>query len=760
MIGMLKRKAEKVIIDTALKGLKKRVESLSASRAPRRRAHPPVHRQGRRRQDDRRRRHGGPRRAAAGTDPGALHRRGALARRRLRRRPDPPRGAEQPAVEVEPGLFVQQVDAQRRFEQSWAEIQGYLLSVLDAARRRPGRRRGAHRRPGRRGGAGPARAARAGASRGSGTWSSSTARPTAETLRLLALPEALGWYMERVLPAQRGSCRRCARCSPRRPACRCRGDAVFDAVERLHARAREVQALLTGPDASPCGWCSPPRASCWPRRAGPSPRCRCSATRSTGSSPTGSSPSRAVPPERRTATGAPDPWRSAWNRAQQQGLVEVRESFASLPVVCSPYLAHEPIGADALDDAARACTGDVDPDPLRRAPGEGMTVERTGRGFVLRLPLPLVTRRRRRPRAARRRAGRDRGGPPAPAVAARGAAPVRRHRRLGARRQSAGEVRPGREGVAARWLSARKPRTGRPPGTVADEAARLIEALGAWATPASPTAGTATAPRPGDDGQEGAAHGTGPTRPTTTPRRPDAVRRPGHAVRRPGHRRTRRGAGRVRPLRALRRGDRCGPGDLVPGVPRSARASPCCARSGPRRSTGWPTSPAPWPRPCATWPPSGRAPTRRRPPARRPGSAARPVRTNTPGGRSAPRADRLRSRTSRSTTATAPTKETSCEHDGRPGHRRHQDQRRRGRQRRRGDRPRPPRDAGPGRRRDRARGGRPDPRAEPRTGTSSPRASRAPASSTSPGRPCCSRPTSPGATSRSSSAWSRSSTSR
>jgi hypothetical protein len=29
MIGMLKRKAEKVIIDTALKGLKKRVESLS-----------------------------------------------------------------------------------------------------------------------------------------------------------------------------------------------------------------------------------------------------------------------------------------------------------------------------------------------------------------------------------------------------------------------------------------------------------------------------------------------------------------------------------------------------------------------------------------------------------------------------------------------------------------------------------------------------------------------------------------------------------
>src|SRR3954466_7284126 len=34
MIGMLKRKAEKVIIDTALKGLKRRVEGLSAEGAP------------------------------------------------------------------------------------------------------------------------------------------------------------------------------------------------------------------------------------------------------------------------------------------------------------------------------------------------------------------------------------------------------------------------------------------------------------------------------------------------------------------------------------------------------------------------------------------------------------------------------------------------------------------------------------------------------------------------------------------------------
>jgi arsenite-transporting ATPase len=32
---------------------------------------------------------------------------------------------------VSDGLFSQQVDAQSRFEESWAEIQSYLLSVLD-----------------------------------------------------------------------------------------------------------------------------------------------------------------------------------------------------------------------------------------------------------------------------------------------------------------------------------------------------------------------------------------------------------------------------------------------------------------------------------------------------------------------------------------------------------------------------------------------------------------------------------------------------
>ena len=36
-------------------------------------------------------------------------------------------------VQVAPNLSLHQVDTQRRFERSWGEIQGYLMSVLDAA---------------------------------------------------------------------------------------------------------------------------------------------------------------------------------------------------------------------------------------------------------------------------------------------------------------------------------------------------------------------------------------------------------------------------------------------------------------------------------------------------------------------------------------------------------------------------------------------------------------------------------------------------
>ena len=74
--------------------------------------------------------------------------------------------------------------------------------------------------------------------------------PTAETLRLLALPEALGWYMDRVFPAERRIVKALRPVLTRAAGVPMPHDSVFDAVERLHRRPRGGAALLTGPDAS------------------------------------------------------------------------------------------------------------------------------------------------------------------------------------------------------------------------------------------------------------------------------------------------------------------------------------------------------------------------------------------------------------------------------------------------------------------------------------------------------------------------------
>ncbi len=144
-------------------------------------------------------------------------------------------------------LYVQQVDAQLRFEQSWAEIQGYLLSVLDVA------------------GVDPVAAEELTVIPGaeevlallelrlqvrSGEWDVIVVdcAPTAETLRLLALPEALGWYMTRVFPVERRVVKTLRPVLSRAAGVPMPEDSVFDAVERLHRELDEVRALLSGPD--------------------------------------------------------------------------------------------------------------------------------------------------------------------------------------------------------------------------------------------------------------------------------------------------------------------------------------------------------------------------------------------------------------------------------------------------------------------------------------------------------------------------------
>ena len=281
-------------------------------------------------------------------------------------------------TEVADRLFVQQVDAQRRFEQSWKDIQHYLLSVLDVA------------------GVDPLAAEELTVIPGaeeilallelrvhalSGHWDVIVVdcAPTAETLRLLALPEALGWYMRRVFPVGRGVVRAFRPMLSRAAGVPMPEDTVFDAAERLHRELDEVRELLTGPRAGV-------RLVLTPETVVLAEARRSFTTLSLyGYRVDGVVANRVFPRE-----GA-DPWRARWVRAQDDALGQVAQSFPGLPLWQVQYRPGEPVGVDVLADLAAQTYGEDD--PLALPAGQGpFDVERTDAGAVLRLALPHVTR--------------------------------------------------------------------------------------------------------------------------------------------------------------------------------------------------------------------------------------------------------------------------------------------------------------------------------------------------------------------------------
>jgi arsenite/tail-anchored protein-transporting ATPase len=281
-------------------------------------------------------------------------------------------------TEVDADVWVQQVDTQRRFERSWAEVQGYLLSVLDAS------------------GVDPIAAEELTVLPGAeevlallevrdqvatGEWDVVIVdcAPTAETLRLLALPEALTWYMERVFPVERRVIKALRPMLARAAGVPMPHDTVFDAVERLHRDLGEVRDLLTGPDASV-------RLVLTPESVVVAEARRAFTTLSLYGYRVDGVVANRIFPE-----GEGDPWRQQWVSAQGDVLADVERSFAPLPVWPSAYRAHEPVGIPELAAFGAELYGADD--PFAPVTGEGpLRVERKGDDVRMSLALPFADR--------------------------------------------------------------------------------------------------------------------------------------------------------------------------------------------------------------------------------------------------------------------------------------------------------------------------------------------------------------------------------
>jgi len=280
---------------------------------------------------------------------------------------------------VEPCLWAQQLDVTERFEEAWGEVQSYLVELIDWA--------------GVEGIEAEELAIIPGLEEifalseiktvvAAGGWDLLVVdcAPTAETIRLLSLPDVLAWYMERMLPVGRRVTRAVRPLVSAISSLPVAKDSVFAAASRFYDRLTGVRDILTDAERTSV------RLLVNPERL-------------------------VIAEARRTATylslfgyhvdaiianrllpdTVQDPWFSTWKDVHAEHLAAIEKGFAPIPVLRAELAAGELVGVDALAWFACRLYGERDvaavlhrDDPAR--------VEARGAGFALCLALPFVER--------------------------------------------------------------------------------------------------------------------------------------------------------------------------------------------------------------------------------------------------------------------------------------------------------------------------------------------------------------------------------
>lgn len=290
-------------------------------------------------------------------------------------------GAE--PTEIDTGLYGQQVDTQRAFEASWREVQHFLRDILE------------------QGGVDPLEAEELTVLPGAeevlallelreqvsnGRWDTVVVdcAPTGETLRLLALPEALRWWMKRMFPPERRVMRTLRPVLTHLAGLPFPPDSVFNAVERLSTELAEVRDLLVDPATTSVRLVLTPESVVVAEA-----RRTLTSLSLYGYRVDGVVANRVFPAD----DAGLDSWRAGWVEAQRVQLAEVAASFPGLPVWQAAYAASEPVGLEALAALATAAYADSDPLAVVTTP-DPLIVERISSDeFVMSVALPHAERR-------------------------------------------------------------------------------------------------------------------------------------------------------------------------------------------------------------------------------------------------------------------------------------------------------------------------------------------------------------------------------
>jgi arsenite-transporting ATPase len=205
--------------------------------------------------------------------------------------------------------------------------------------------------------------------------------PTAETVRLLSLPDVLGRYMERLFPMGRTVNRVVAPVLSRVTNLPVADDSVFAATRRFYDRLDGVREILTDGTRSSV------------RLVVNAERVVIAEARRTYTylSLFGYHVD-AVVANRLLPEGVDDPFFAPWKTVQKEHLATIDEGFAPLPVLRVPWQPAEPVGLDPLRAVAGVLYGGDDP-TARLADGRPLRARPSGDndgGYVLEIDLPFT----------------------------------------------------------------------------------------------------------------------------------------------------------------------------------------------------------------------------------------------------------------------------------------------------------------------------------------------------------------------------------
>ncbi|GMQ98737.1 MAG: ArsA family ATPase [Acidimicrobiia bacterium] len=185
--------------------------------------------------------------------------------------------------------------------------------------------------------------------------------PTAETLRLLSLPEVMSWYMDKMFPLSRRVVKVVRPVLSRVSSVPVADDAVFDSIANFYERLDGIRELLGDPDITTARLVMNPE-----KMVIAEARRTYTYLGLFGYGVDSAIVNRVLPAE------VEDPYFARWHEIQRGHLAAIEEGFAGIDIRRVRLFDEEMVGTDLLRVVADELYGDTDPtdrlsdvDPLR-----------------------------------------------------------------------------------------------------------------------------------------------------------------------------------------------------------------------------------------------------------------------------------------------------------------------------------------------------------------------------------------------------------